>query len=82
MKIPAGCKTPNRSRDGYSLNSADIRFMTKAAKQIWDMLCYYSAMPENETGELTTKDPGGKFDDLWILMSDIMTELGEVRYTD
>jgi hypothetical protein len=54
MRKPEGCKTPTNDRETYKLTVSDIKYMEKQIIKIWNMISYYSNMPENKTGELET----------------------------
>ena len=77
ISAPKGCKTPKRDRDEYRLTSADLDYMTKAAKEIWDMLVYYCNMPENRTGEIIVEGDKNceKFENLCGIIEDIKNDL-------
>lgn len=76
-KAPKGCKTPKRDRYEYRLNSTDLDFMVSHAEMIWNMLCYYSNMPENRTGTIYIEGDrvSAKFDRLCELIEDIKNDL-------
>lgn len=81
-KIPAGCRTPNRDRNHYTLTKADIDFMTEAVRRVNEMLSYYINMPENETGELRITDANCcRLEDLIDDMDEARTALMEVTWT-
>lgn len=79
MKKPEGCKTPNRNRDEYALTVPDIKFMEKQALKINRMLKYYVNMPENKTGELSTRNYD-RMDYLMDILDDIVNTLNGVSY--
>ena len=82
MKKPNGCKTPTKDREVYNLTASDISFMLKNAKNIWNMIVYYSNMPENKTGEIEMNSARNeqKFDELCETITDIKEALVEVAF--
>lgn len=81
MKKPIQCKTPTRNQQAYKLTAADIRNLTKLAKEANDILAYYINMPENKTGELVA-DYGNNFDALCEAVNDLHTTLYDVNLGD
>lgn len=82
-KKPRACRTPSRDREEYTLTASDLKAMTQAAETIWDMICYYSNMPENRTGELAIKGQNAeRYERLSELLDDIKNEIDWVKWTD
>lgn len=51
-KIPYGCRQPAKDAESYRLGRTDLQFMRAQMENVWNMLCYYSNMPANKSGEL------------------------------
>lgn len=82
MKKPINCKTPKTDKDFYNLTATDLNTMIKRAQAIWDMLSYYSNMPENKTGVICISNPHNeeKLDKLCELVEDIQQGLVGITY--
>lgn len=80
IKKPTKCITPKRDREAYHLTHKDICNLTKLISEANQILCYYSLMPENKTGELEATD-SVTFENLCEAVEDLKNALDDITLT-
>ena len=81
-KPPHGCYPPKMDAESYRLMLTDLRFMRAQMENVWNMLCYYSNMRQNKSGELVYPSGErikGEYEKLCELAQDILTALEDVE---
>lgn len=80
---PKGCVVPKVNRQRYVLTVRDIQTMEKLLRNVFDIISFYSNMPENKTGELAVNPRNHLiFDGLQHLAEDVCVALDDVEYRD
>lgn len=78
-KKPAACITPKKDAEDYCLTGRDLDHLLHLVKEANAILSYYINMPENLSGELSTKATVTA-DYLYSQTVDLKNTLAEIYY--